>query len=134
MSDTLTYSGRLVVTTCWCGMVHAVPEELRDYQLRQHRDGRTMISIYCPLGHARVRAGKGEAARLREKLEAEYAKAARLTAEADQLFASNSALKGAATKARKRAKAGVCPCCNRTFQQLARHMKSKHPNFDPKAV
>jgi hypothetical protein len=20
-----------------------------------------------------------------------------------------------------------CPCCNRTFQQLARHMKAKHP-------
>jgi hypothetical protein len=26
---------------------------------------------------------------------------------------------------------GVCPCCNRTFQQLARHMKAKHPGYGP---
>lgn len=25
--------------------------------------------------------------------------------------------------------AGVCPCCKRTFQQLARHMKCKHPKY-----
>ena len=24
------------------------------------------------------------------------------------------------------AKAGTCPCCNRTFTNLARHMASKH--------
>lgn len=30
---------------------------------------------------------------------------------------------------RKRASAGVCPCCNRTFSQLARHMQTKHPTF-----
>jgi hypothetical protein len=23
----------------------------------------------------------------------------------------------------------VCPCCNRTFQALARHMNSKHPTY-----
>lgn len=27
-----------------------------------------------------------------------------------------------------RAHAGVCPCCNRTFKQLAAHMKTKHPD------
>lgn len=27
--------------------------------------------------------------------------------------------------------AGMCPCCRRTFKQLAEHMKSKHPDFDP---
>jgi hypothetical protein len=28
----------------------------------------------------------------------------------------------------KRIHAGVCPCCNRTFQNLARHMNTKHPD------
>jgi RNase P subunit RPR2 len=31
-----------------------------------------------------------------------------------------------AARIAKRIHAGVCPKCNRTFQQLARHMKSKH--------
>ncbi len=28
----------------------------------------------------------------------------------------------------RRVSAGVCPCCNRTFSDLARHMKTKHEN------
>ncbi len=32
-------------------------------------------------------------------------------------------------RTRKRVGSGVCPCCSRTFQQLARHMKAKHPAY-----
>ena len=32
------------------------------------------------------------------------------------------------TRLQKRIHAGVCPCCNRTFTNVARHMKTKHPN------
>ena len=39
--------------------------------------------------------------------------------------------KGHATKITKRAKAGVCPCCNRSFENLRRHMATKHPQFTP---
>lgn len=46
---------------------------------------------------------------------------------------SASAYKGQATKLRRRAKAGVCPCCNRHFEQLERHMSVKHPDFQPEA-
>lgn len=38
-------------------------------------------------------------------------------------------MKGVATRLKNRAAHGVCPCCNRTFQQLARHMSAKHPDF-----
>lgn len=38
----------------------------------------------------------------------------------------HSATKGKLAKLEKRASAGVCSCCNRTFQNLARHMKTKH--------
>src|SRR5262245_30141922 len=37
---TLTYTGELTVLTCWCGMRHAVPVELHNFQKRQHADGR----------------------------------------------------------------------------------------------
>jgi hypothetical protein len=30
---------------------------------------------------------------------------------------------------KKRAVAGVCPCCNRHFRELERHMASKHPKY-----
>lgn len=41
--------------------------------------------------------------------------------------------KGHAARISKRAKAGTCPCCNRTFSQLARHMQTQHPTFTPDA-
>lgn len=30
---------------------------------------------------------------------------------------------------RSRVRNGVCPCCNRSFEALARHMQSQHPEF-----
>lgn len=29
----------------------------------------------------------------------------------------------------RRAKAGTCPCCKRTFQNMAIHMRKQHPDF-----
>ena len=29
----------------------------------------------------------------------------------------------------KRAKAALCPCCNRSFVSLARHIQSQHPEL-----
>lgn len=37
--------------------------------------------------------------------------------------------KGVTTKLKNRMKNGICPCCNRTFKQLAAHMKNKHPEY-----
>jgi hypothetical protein len=51
----------------------------------------------------------------------------------DASIRSNSALKGVVTKKKKqldRVKNGVCPCCNRHFKNLERHMKSQHPEGD----
>ena len=56
----------------------------------------------------------------------------RLVMEKNRLKAeerSHSATRGHVTRQKKRAAAGVCPCCNRTFKQLARHMERKHPNY-----
>lgn len=48
---------------------------------------------------------------------------------ADHSERSARAYKGVATKMKKRAVAGVCPCCNRHFRELERHMASKHPDY-----
>lgn len=52
-------------------------------------------------------------------------------AEAEHFRKSRDGMKGALVKVKKRISGGVCPCCNRTFASLARHMKSQHPNFHP---
>jgi len=123
MAGILTYSGRLVVMTCWCGTAHGVPEELHDFQIRQHRDGRTPVDIYCPLGHAHVPAGKSKWAIERDAREAAESRATSL---ADQLAAANREAKRLA----KRAKQGVCPCCHRSFVNVKRHMDSQHPEYE----
>lgn len=127
MATTVTYSDTLVADSCWCGVWFAVPSVLHRAFVE---DGKT---LYCPLGHAVV-VKVSDVAALRKDLE--RAKA-RETAVRDQLVAStrsNAALRGEATKARKRAAAGVCPCCHRSFVQMARHIASKHPGFVSQAA
>lgn len=42
---------------------------------------------------------------------------------------SSIALKGVITRTKNRIAGGVCPCCNRNFQNLARHMATKHKDY-----
>jgi len=122
MPETIAYSGTLVVETCWCGTTHAVPAELVAHQRRRHDNGGAAVEIYCPLGHAWIRSGEGKAARLQRELDEAQAQ---LTATRDQLDAAERERRRLA----KRAAGGACPCCNRTFVQLARHMKVRHPDY-----
>lgn len=131
MSETMTFTGELKILRCWCGITHAVPESLRTHQLRQKEDGQSVMGIFCPLGHSHVPGGltkvQREAKREKEWREASEARASALD---DQLQAErrqHAATKGKLTKMRKRIAAGVCPCCNRTFKQVRRHMETQHP-------
>lgn len=121
-------SQTLVVEECpTCAVIYAIPQLLKDKAL-QHR-GPSGKSIHCPNGHSWHYTGKTEAEKLREQLERERERAGRITADRDQIEASLRATRGVVTRMKNRASAGVCPCCNRTFQQLARHMQAKHPEF-----
>lgn len=126
---TLTYTGRLTVTTCWCGIPHAVPEEMFDAALRAHNDGRDYTSIHCPLGHKWRFAATPQVDH--ERKAAERARIREQQVRDQLLAAERSAIayKGHATRLRKRAAAGVCPCCSRSFQNLKRHMDGQHPGF-----
>lgn len=127
MDRTITYTEELAVVTCWCGMAHAVPAALREYQLRKHRDG-IDVDVYCPRGHSYGIAGKSEAAKERER---RVALEAQLRSEKDQHQAerrAHAATKASLTKARRRADRGVCQHCHRSFVDVARHVRSKHPD------
>ena len=102
---------------------------------------RSEQSFHCPNGHSQFfPLGPTEAEKLQSQLDAE--RRARQRAEQNAAYEASRAsserrtaiaYKGQATRLRNRAKAGTCPCCNRTFQQLARHMASEHPHFQPEA-
>ena len=94
-----------------------------DHERRLREKGET---FWCPAGHSQAFM-RTEVMRLKEQLEAAAARAVSQEYRAIAAEREAKAAKAKIAKMNKRAAAGVCPCCNRTFQQLARHMKTKHP-------
>lgn len=118
-----------------CGIVFAITNA-KYYRCKNHGEG-----WYCPNGHSR-KFCESEVEKLKKEVELEkqrhewtkrsleYTKKDR-----DHNKHKAAAYKGTVTKIKKRVGNGVCPCCNRTFQNLANHMKNQHPDFrveDPK--
>lgn len=95
----------------------------------------TEQEFWCPAGHGQhFVLGKTEAEKLRDEVEAlrrerdrARQQVARVEDERDHEKRRAAAFKGMTTKMKKRVEAGVCPCCNRHFENLERHMKTKHP-------
>lgn len=96
-----------------------------------------VITFFCAYGHGQVYAvGETEA----EKLRRERDRLAQQIAQRDDEIRRQrelreaterqlAAAKGQVTKIKNRVSAGVCPCCNRSFENLMRHMHSKHPDY-----
>ena len=109
-----------------CGVWFAMPRVI--YETAYQEGG----FWSCPNGHKRGWE-KGQTPNrfdeLRQERDRLKQRMAQKDDEIDGLQKSVSAHKGQITKLRKRAAAGVCPCCNRSFANLARHMKTKHPDF-----
>lgn len=123
--STLTYTGTLQICSCWCGIRLAVPVSLYDEAKRHGK------AIHCPIGHTFVYGNTLEKQLSQAQREAAEAQR-RVRATRDLLDheqRSHAATRGHLTRHKKRAAAGVCPCCNRTFQQLARHMAGRHPGY-----
>lgn len=133
MQTLYTEAIQLTVLACpVCGVRYAIPEEMR---ANAYKKGDYKQMWYCPNGHE-LGYGEGEAQRLQKRLEmveGERDRAAtRALRAADQRDAaerSRAAMKGVATKAKKRVGKGVCPCCNRHFTNVQRHMEGQHPDY-----
>jgi hypothetical protein len=123
----------LYVSDCAeCGVVFGIPSTL---ERRRRDDGG---AFYCPNGHNLVfTESEVDKARKRAEQAEREAQWARTSRDSwrDQAQAAErrrAAVKGQLTKVKKRVAAGVCPGCNRTFQDLARHMAGKHPDYATK--
>lgn len=99
-------------------------------------------SFFCPYGHEQIFAeGETEAQILRRERDRLKQDNARLQEQAESAAkAAKEALKAVKNLreqrriTRQKEIAGVCPCCHRTFRQMALHMKNKHPTFKAEAV
>lgn len=121
---TLQLATSYTVVTCYradCAVTFAL-------QQRHQRELRNShATFYCPRGHGQAyTAAASDAAKLE-------AATARETALKDQLAAAvrdGEATRAALVRDRHRFANGVCPCCTRTFDNVRRHMATKHPDYD----
>lgn len=121
---------------CKCQMW--IPDELNAAALQ----GRGEIPFYCAYGHRQFYIeGESEATKLRRERDL---LAQRIAQRDDEIKRQRelregterqlSATRGVVTRIKNRVGHGVCPCCNRTFGDLARHMASKHADYAQEAA
>lgn len=119
-------------TCASCGIIFAFSKEMTDMRRRDHQ------WFFCPNGHQmayqgpsdieRAQAATKRAQQLLEMERGEKDRARLALASAEALLKSE---KAATKRLKNRISKGVCPCCNRSFENLRRHMDSKHPTYSP---
>lgn len=124
-----TYVEGVEMETHQCGECHIVFAATVDFWAKRRRDRK---SWFCPNGHSRVFLGKTEEQRLKEELERAQQMRDAAEARAETATQERERIAKAHKTMRKRVMNGVCPCCNRTFQNLMQHMRTEHPDFDSK--
>lgn len=90
---------------------------------------RTKRTWYCPMGHPRAWRGKTTEQSLKDA----RAKATHLQDQLRAAVRDAEASRVQLLRDRARFANGVCPCCNRFFDNVHRHMSSKHPDYTPAA-
>lgn len=132
----LTFTGTLEIITCChedCKQKFAMEDALYRQRKNDH------YTFYCPRGHKQHFPDKSNEELLQQELQQQKEKIERLEQSRTSLHTllTNErtgrrnevrSLKGAKTRILNRVKNGVCPCCNRSFSNLKRHMDSKHPD------
>ena len=106
-----------------CGGTYAISERYRQHKFENSG------TWHCPYCKTSWGFTGSEIDNLKEKLRNEAKR--REWVEKDLANAENRvrAQKAAKTRLKNRIADGVCPCCNRTFQNLSRHMTSQHPDY-----
>lgn len=122
---------------CRCKTDIYLPDSLYEVALKSPD-----VWFWCAYGHKQhFTEGESEETKLRRERDrlaqqvAEKDDAIRFQRELREAAErSAAAARGQVTKLKKRAGAGVCPCCNRTFLALQKHMSQKHPTFTAENV
>lgn len=132
MFDTMVLESTNVSSVqTWCGHVTYLPTHNLTIYKRNHK------RFYCTTcGKGQSFGGESDIEQLRAKLitiEDQRDTARRNLQQQREKTRHKtrqlSAQKGVTTRIKNRIGNGVCPCCNRTFKNLARHMSGQHPDY-----
>lgn len=111
---------------CVCGIAFMMPENYRNGRLKE-KD-----TFHCPNGHAQHFLGESDKERIRRltaQLDVERTRLRQAENQAAKLHQARKAVSTRLRKMKQRVSNGVCPCCTRSFQNLQRHIATKHPDF-----
>lgn len=113
-----------------CGVIYALESGYEDLRREDH------AVFYCPNGHGQSFSGEDKNTRItrlenekrleREKVERLERDAKILREEAFKANEKSKRLRTAIKKKSLRIKNGLCPHCDRSFENLQRHMTTKH--------
>ena len=124
MNLKLNYEVTLTQINCGeCGGIYAINERFRE---QKEKYGGYWKCPYCQCSWG---FGTSTIDKLTKELEYEKKRTEWAKQDAKNYKHQLTAQKGVNTKLKKRIGHGVCPCCKRTFKQLAEHMKSQHPEY-----
>jgi len=115
-----------VTITCCneaCGISFAVPTWWDKGKRETH------TRFYCPNGHGQSYQAESDVEKITRERDRARQQIAR--AEEEAAAANRKAERAIREKKRleKRAAAGTCPCCQRSFSNMTQHMKKQHPEF-----
>ena len=110
-----------IIRCAKCGVEFGM---LKHLETKRREDG---ADFWCPNGHVLTFGDSwvDQLRRERDRLKQQIAQ------KDDEIFEVERQRDAAECKTKrvlKRAHAGLCPCCSRTFQDVVRHMKQKHPD------
>lgn len=131
MPETITSAINLeTVDCCKCGGVFAVNKNWND---SRRVDG---VGFHCPYCDSPLSYGTSYVEGLKRQIgdkdfeiQRERQRHDQTKAELRETESRRRAEKGAKMRIKNRVANGVCPCCKRTFQNLAQHMHQQHPKF-----
>jgi hypothetical protein len=106
-----------------CAMTFGVPGRFIGDRRNDHK------KFYCPVGHVNIFHQENDEERMRRERDTARQALARLEDEKQEALRAVDRAKAETKRLKKRAAAGNCPCCKRSFSNMTEHMKKQHPKF-----
>lgn len=121
MSSIIVEMTQIVCSHEGCGVAFCVPDVWVNARKNDH------LTWYCPNGHQRHWPQETEAEKLRRQLDNTKQQIARAEDEAREAAVERDKAVRSRDRMKRRIVNGTCPCCKRSFSNVADHMRSKHP-------
>ncbi len=111
-----------------CGIPFFVPTKWKNEKVNEHG------GFKCPNGCNRIFTAETEKEKLQKELDNEKKLRLKEHEDLQNKWLDEMGRANKLEKKLKRVHKGVCPCCNRSFENLKKHMETKHPELAPKLI